>query len=144
MEQTDTPVRSAVETVLGEYHAWLLANLGEADIAKAGEERKHGTTTKPRGGGRGRHEAPFAFDVLAPGEMPGDTPDEPDDTPDETPVDTADETLTLDAVLAAVTLAVEPLAARLDAMERDTPGRKSGLGDDVQKAAPRRGLHIFG
>ena len=84
--------------------------------------------------------------------MPGDTPDEPDDepdeTPDETPVDTADETpvdaLTLDAVLAAVTLAVEPLAARLDAMERDTPGRKSGLGDDVQKATPRRGLHIFG
>ena len=151
MEQTETPVRVAVEAVLGEYHAWLLANLGDAEasdaeagVEKAGEERKKAPrqSKDTRGGGRGRHDTPFSFDRSAPGaDAPGaDVDAEPDAEPAAEP----DDTLTLDAVRDVVTSAVAPLAARLDAMEKQTPGRQSALGDDVQKAAPRRGLQLFG
>ena len=141
MDQTDVPVRAAVQTVLDEYAAWLLSQMSEAASAPGadapGADAPGGDSadggddvTKATGGGRGHHAGiPIKRRSLEEPLRSGGT--------------ATDGGLTLERIRDVVSAAVAPIEARLEAIETQTPGRQSAVGDDVAKAARPKGLRIL-
>ena len=138
MDQTETPVAAAVGGVIGEYRTWLLGHLGDAaepaaktadDIVGDAATGEPGSAVETqKAGGKARAHTPFPFERAA------------------TPTDPGSESgagsgLTLDEIRTVVQDAVAPLATRIEAIEDQTGGRQSAVGD-VAKAERTKGLRI--
>ena len=138
MDQTETPVAAAVGGVIGEYRTWLLGHLGDAaepaaktadDIVGDAATGEPGSAVETqKAGGKARAHTPFPFERAA------------------TPTDPGSESgagsgLTLDEIRTVVKDAVAPLVVRVEAIEEQTAGRQSTVGD-VAKAERTKGLRI--